>query len=426
MAIAEGELTEKQRNVQLAEMTDDVAALVLRDNYFQTQVLSVTGRIASLLLDAQGRFMQYLEKAGQLNRAIEFLPDDDAIAARRAHGQGLTNPEHAVLLAYCKMWLYDELLASTLPDDPWVGTALTRYFPQALGKRFAAYMPRHALKREIIATHVTNSMINRVGSTYVHRLTETTGSRPHEVVRAYLLSREIFGFVPLWQAIEALDNIVDDAVQSTMLIDTSRQLERGTTWFLRSRRLAEDMAATISHFTPRVEALSVRLPQLLDAADRARVAAAVAAYTAQGVPEQLAQRVVTLDTLYSTLDIVEVAGTTKRPVELVAETYFDLSARLGLPWLRERIAALPADAHWQMLARGAMHDDLSGLLRTITASVLASGGDVAHATELITGWRERNGRAIDRAQQLLAELHATASADAAMLSVALRELRNLV
>ena len=426
MAIADGELTEKQRNVQLAEMTDEVAALVLRDNYFQTQVLSVTGRIASLLLDAQGRFMQYLEKAGQLNRAIEFLPDDEAIAARRAHGQGLTNPEHAVLLAYCKMWLYDELLASTLPDDPWVETALTRYFPQALGKRFAAYMPRHALKREIIATHVTNSMINRVGSTYVHRLTETTGTRPHEVVRAYLLSREIFGFVPLWQAIEALDNIVDDAIQSTMLIDTSRQLERGTTWFLRSRRLAEDMAATIAHFTPRVEALSVRLPQLLDAADRERVAAAVAAYTAQGVPEHLAQRVVTLDTLYSTLDIVEVAGTTKRPVELVAEIYFDLSARLGLPWLRERIAALPADAHWQMLARGAMHDDLSGLQRTITASVLASGGDIGDATELITAWRERNARAIDRAQQLLAELHATASADAAMLSVALRELRNLV
>jgi glutamate dehydrogenase len=329
-----------------------------------------------------------------------------------------------VLLAYGKMWLYDELLASTLPDDPWIETALVRYFPQALAEKFAGYMSRHALRREIIATHVTNSMVNRVGSTYVHRLAETTGTQPHEVVRAYLLSREIFGFVPLWQAIEALDNTVDDAVQSTMLIDTSRQLERGTTWFLRSRRLAEDMAATIAHFTSRVEALSVRLPQLLDAADRARVDAAVAAYTAQGVPEQLAQRVVTLDTLYSTLDIVEVAGTTKRPVELVAEVYFDLSARLGLPWLRERIAALPATAHWQMLARGAMHDDLSGLQRTITAAVLA-GGERADAAELISGWREGNGRAIDRAQQLLSELHATGSTDAAMLSVALRELRNL-
>ena len=270
-----------------------------------------------------------------------------------------------------------------------------------------------------------NSMVNRVGSTYVHRLSETTGARPHEVVRAYLLSREIFGFVPLWQAIEALDNVVDDAVQSTMLIDTSRQLERGTTWFLRSRRLTENMASTIAHFTPRVEALSKRLQDLLDTADRARVARAVAAYTAQGVPEQLAQRVVTLDTLYSTLDIVEVAGATKRPVELVAEVYFDLSARLGLPWLRERIAGLPADAHWQMLARGAMHDDLSGLVRTITGGVLGDGGNVTDAPGLIGAWQERNGRAIERAHELLAELRAAASTDAAMLSVALRELRNL-
>ncbi len=425
MAISEGELTEKQRNVQLAEMTDEVASLVLRDNYFQTQVISVTGRVAPLLLDAQGRFMQYLEKTGRLNRAIEFLPDDAEIAARVARGRGLAGPERAVLLAYCKMWLYDELLESPLPDDPWVATALTRYFPHALGERFGAYMPRHALRREIIATHVTNSMINRVGSTYVHRLAETTGTRSHEVVRAYLLSREIFGFVPLWQAIEALDNTVDDAVQSAMLIDTSRQLERGTTWFLRSRRLTEDMAATIAHFTPRVEALSTRLPDLLDAADRSRVAAAVAAFTAQGVPEHLAQRVVTLDSLYSTLDIVEVAGTAKRPVELVAEIYFDLSTRLGLPWLRERIAALPADAHWQMLARGAMHDDLSSLQRTITGGVLAEGGDLTAATDLIGAWRERNARAIERVQSLLAELRTGGSADAAMLSVALRELRNL-
>jgi glutamate dehydrogenase len=425
MAIVEGELTEKQRNAQLAEMTDEVAALVLRDNYFQTQVLSVTGRIAPLLLDAQGRFMQYLEKAGRLNRAIEYLPDDEALAARRAQGHGLTSPERAVMLAYSKMWLYDELLASPLPDDPWIETALTRYFPHVLGEKFSAYMPRHALKREIIATHVTNSMVNRVGSTYVHRLSETTGARPHEVVRAYLLSREIFGFVPLWQAIEALDTAVDDAVQSTMLIDTSRQLERGTTWFLRSRRLAEDMALTIAHFTPRVEALSGRLPELLDAADRSRVAGAAAKYVAQGVPEGVAQRVVTLDTLYSTLDIVEVAGATKRPVELVAEIYFDLSTRLGLPWLRERVSALPADAHWQMLARGAMHDDLSGLQRTITGEVLAGGGDRAAAGGLIDAWKDRNGRAIERVLQLLTELRAAGATDAAMLSVALRELRTL-
>ena len=425
LAVADGELTEKQRNVQLAEMTDDVAALVLRDNYFQTQVLSVTGRITRQLLDAQQRFIQYLEKEGRLDRAIEFLPTDDEFAERRANGQGLTSPEAAVLFAYAKMWLYDELVASPLPDDAWVASALARYFPGGLKVRYSGYMDRHPLKREIIATHVTNSMLNRVGSTFIHRLMESSGARSHEIVRAYLLSREIFGFVALWKPIEELDNRVDDALQSAMLIDMSRELERGTMWFLRSRRLADDMGATIAHFASRVDALAARLPELLDAAGRARVAAAVSDYAAKGVPEAIAARVVTLDALYSTLDIVEVAAATNRPVELVAEVYFELSTRLELPWLRAMIDYLPGDQHWKMLARAAMQDDLSGLQRTIAGEILTGGGDAAARDALMQDWQGRNRRAIERLQALLEELRAAPTTDSAMLAVALRELRNL-
>ena len=426
LPIAEGELTEKQRNALLAEMTDDVAGLVLRDNIFQTQVLSVTGHIAPQLLDAQARFMQFLEKGGRLNRAIEFLPSDEELAERRTAGRGLTSPERAVMLAYSKIWLYDELLASSLPDDPWVATALVRYFPAALEATYATYMARHPLKREIIANHVTNSMINRVGSTFVHRLSEMTGTRPHEVVRAYLLSREVFGLVPLWMAIEALDNKVDDAVQSTMLIDTSAQLERGTTWFLRSRRLGDDMGATIANFAPRVAELSERLPKLLDASERARIDAAAARYVAQGVPKDLAVRVVTFDTLYATLDIAEVAANAKQPVDPVATVYFDLANKVGVPWLREKIAALPGDEHWRMLAKNAMQDDLSGLQRALTGTVLANAGaNGASPAKLVAAWQDTNRRALERAEQLLAELRAVPSPDAAMLSVALRELRSL-
>ncbi|MDN3922653.1 NAD-glutamate dehydrogenase [Roseateles violae] len=426
LASGDGELTEKQRNTLLPEMTDEVAALVLRDNIFQTQVLSVTGRIAPMLMDAQTRFMQFLEKSGRLDRAIEFLPSDEEIAERRGKSQGLTNPERAVLLAYCKIWLYDELLDSTLPDDPWVSTALQRYFPSLLQQRFAGYMPRHPLRREIIATHVTNSMINRVGSTFVHRLQETTGARPFEVVRAYLLSREIFGMVSLWQGIEALDNQVADELQSQMLIDTSRQLERGTKWFLRSRRLIDDMGETIEHFTSNVEKLGARLPQLLDADERARVDAAAAHYIAGGVPAALAERVVTFGTLYATLDIAEIAGSARWPVELVAAIYFDLANKLGMPWLRDKINALPGDQHWQMLAKGAMLDDLWGLQRAIASAVLAgSGGDGESPEALVDAWQASNGRTIERAAQLLGELRAVPAPDAAMLSVALRELRGL-
>ena len=425
LPIAEGELTEKQRNALLVEMTDDVAALVLRDNVFQTQSLSVTGRIAPQLLDAHQRFMQFLEKTGRLNRALEFLPADEEIAERRAKGIGLTVPERAVLLAYSKIWLDDGLRASTQPDDPWIATALARYFPKALRARYAGYMPRHPLKREIIATYVTNSMVNRVGSTFVHQVIETTGAKPDEVVRAYLLNREVFGFVDLWLAIETLDNVVDDAVQSAMLLATSRLIGRGTTWFLRSRRLAEDMAATIAHFTPQVGALATQLPQLLDPGERARIDAEVATYVAKGVPQPLALRVVAFETLYAALDIVEVAGAAKRRVEAVAELYFALATRLGLPWLREKIAALPGDAHWQMLAKGAMQDDLSSLQRTLTAEVLSGGGDISAPSKLIAAWEDRNRRGVERVTQLFVELRGAAAIDAPMLSVALRELRNL-
>jgi glutamate dehydrogenase len=268
-------------------------------------------------------------------------------------------------------------------------------------------------------------MLNRVGSTFVHRLMETTGAGPHEVVRAYLLSREVFGFVALWKAIEALDNKVDDALQSAMLIDMSRELERGTTWFLRSRRLGEDMAATIAHFAPRVEALAAGLPALLDAPGRARIGAAVGEHVAKGVPEALAGRVVTLDSLYLTLDIVEVAGATTRPVELVAEIYFELSTRLELPWLRAMIGRLPGEAHWQLLARTAMGDDLSGLQRSIAVEVLSAASGITTRDELLASWQERNRRATERARRLLDELRAAPATDASMLAVALRELRNL-
>jgi glutamate dehydrogenase len=425
LAVADGKLTEQQRDALLAEMTGDVAALVLRDNYFQTQAVSAMNRIAPHLLDAQLRFIQYLEKNGRLNRAIEYLPSDDEIAERRSKGKALTTPEGAVLLAYSKIWLYDEILASPLPDDPWVGTALSRYFPPALRTAYATYMARHPLSREIISTHVINSMLNRVGSTFVHRLMETTGAKPHEIVRAYLLTREIYGFVALWQEVEALDNKIDDAVQMQMLVDSSRLIERGTMWVLRSRRLSDDMAATIAQFTPRVEALASRLPELTGGGDRTRVDAVVDAYVAKGAPQALAARIVALDTLYSTLDIVEVGDAAKRPVELVADIYFSVSTRLGIPWLRGKIASLPEDQHWRRLAKGAMLDDLSGLQRTVTTEVQVGGGNLDAPPALIAAWQERNRRAIERGDRLLGELRAAPALDAAMLSVALREMRTL-
>ncbi len=421
LVVAEGELTEKQRNALLASMTNEVGQLVLRDNYFQTQALSVAGRLAPRLLDGEQRFIQFLEKAGRLKRALEFLPDDEEIATRRARGLGLVNPERAVLLAYSKIWLYDELLASSVPDDPWCATALERYFPTAVRKTHASYMPRHPLRREIIATHLLNSMVNRVGATFVHRIAEASGERPPAIVRAYLLTREVFGLVPLWQSIEALDNKVPDSVQSEMLIESDRLISRATLWFLRARRLHDEMGATIEHFAPAVESVYRCLDPILA---EGGPAARVGRFAERGVPEDIARRVVAGDTLYAALDMAEVASATGRPVETVARAYFAVASELNVPWLQDRIAALPAESYWQTLAKGAMRDDLSGLQKSVTANVLAAGAD-GEAPELVARWKKANSGAVERATRLLAELRAMATTDAAMLSVALRELRNL-
>jgi len=423
LVMADGELTEKQRNALLAQMTDQVAALCLRDNYFQTQSLAVSGRLQGPLLDAQQRFIQFLEKAGRLNRALEFLPSDEEIAERRAAKVGLAAPERAVLLAYSKMWLVDEFMASSLPEDEWVAGALGRYFPQTLREVYAGVMPRHPLRREIIATHVVNSMVNRVGSTFVHRLIESTGAKVSEIVRAYLLTREVFGFVPLWQSIEALDSKVPDAAQAEMVTEAGRLIVRATNWFLRSSRLAEPLEPTIDHFRPGVEAIYGRLTELVDAPAAAHIEVLASGWERAGVPSEVARRVAALETLFAALDIAEVAAGTGRAAETVAGAYFGVTSKLGLAWLRDRIGALPGDGHWQALAKSAMRDDLAGLQRSLATNALAAAPE--GQGDPVAAWEARQRGTMERAGRILGELRAVQSPDLAMLSVGLRELRNL-
>ncbi|HYE41314.1 MAG TPA: NAD-glutamate dehydrogenase domain-containing protein, partial [Ramlibacter sp.] len=415
---ADGELTTRQRNTLLPQMTDDVAALVLRDNYFQTQALSIAKRLAPQQLDEQARFIRFLEKKGELDRAIEFLPSDEEIAERKARGLGLVTPEQAVLLAYGKMWLNDELVASDLPEDPWIATALHRYFPRQLQEKFAGAIPRHPLKREIIVTHVLNSMVNRVGPTFVHRLGEITGATPPQVVRAYLAAREVFGLVPLWQGIEALDNRVPDEMQAAMVITLRALLGRATTWFLRSRRLFEPTQQQVGRFAPAVQALRAHAQQGAGESPRAR------GWIAAGVPAELAAQVDSADALFHALDIAEIAEATKRPLEFTAQVHAGVGERLGLPRMRQQIEALPTESFWQGLAKLALTDDLTDLQRSIAQEAI-SHPEAAAAAEVLDRWEAGNRQSLVRARRLLAELQDSSGSDLAMLSVALRELRNL-
>ena len=423
--VAAGDMTRKQRDELLAAMTDDVAESVLLDNYRQAQAISLTEALAPALLDEQARMMRALERAGKLDRQLEFLPDRDGLAERRAAGLGLTRPELAVLLAYSKVTLEDELVDSDLPDDPYLANDLERYLPPTLRERFPEQIRSHPLRREIITTHVINSMVNRAGPTFAHRLQEETGAAAPDVARAYTVAREVFDMRRLWREMSQLDNKVEASAQNELMIEGKRLLERAALWFLRNRRQPLDIAATVAQFGPGVRAMADELPHLLAKADLDGVVQTAERFAAQGVPEELAARVASLDALFSGLNVIEVASATGEPVGSVAGVWFALGARLDLHWLRNQIAGLPAETRWQALSKGALRDDLYSEQRELTAQVLRLGSGAGDAEARIDAWLDENRSSVARSQELLEDLREAEPLDIAMLSVALREIRNL-
>ncbi|TWA67081.1 glutamate dehydrogenase (NAD) [Azospirillum brasilense] len=422
--VVRGDMTLKQRDQLLAAMTDEVAGLVLADNYLQSQALTVARAQGPDALEAQARLIRSLEKAGRLNRAIEYLPDEEELSARMANREGLTRPELAVLLAYAKITLYDDLLASDLPDDPFMADDLTRYFPKPLRKAHAEAVGRHRLRREIIATSVTNSLVNRTGPTFVKEMMEKTGMGPGDVARAYTIVRDAFGLRSLWTGIEDLDNVVPAALQTSMILETVRHMERAAAWFLASCPQPLDIARETDAFRPGIETLLTGLDNVLDAEETARLTARVASYQEQGVPAELARRMAALPVLAAAPDLVRIAGRTGRGVADVAAVYFMLGRRFGLEWLRDKAAAAKAENHWQKQAVAALVDDLFAHQTALTTRVLEAV-DQLPAEAPVEAWIAHRRPVVERVEQLLSELRTQPNVDLSMLAVANRQLRGL-
>jgi glutamate dehydrogenase len=424
--VAAGEMTVKQRDRLLSEMTEEVAGLVLRDNYLQTQAISNSLAQSSLMADVHARYIRELESRGRLDRGLENLPGDEEFGERKSSGTGLTAPELAVLLSYSKITLYEDLLESDLPEDSYLAGELERYFPTPLGERFRGEMGEHRLARELVSTQVVNSLVNRAGSTFAFRLSEENGASAPEIARSYTVAREVFGMRDIWAEIEALDAAVSAQIQTRLLLDVRRLLERATRWLLRNRRPPLDIARTIEHFSDGARELTEKLPNLLLEADRNELERSVEALTVEGVPEELARRVVSLNSLFSALDIVDVATSESRAIEEVAAVYFTVGDRLWLHWLRERIDVLPRQDRWQTLARAALRDDLYGQQISLTADVLRSTSPPLHdAPQAVEAWIEARGTPASRALGMLSDIRNGGVYDLSTLSVALREIRNL-
>ena len=425
-AVKSGALEAGERTPLLASMTDEIAELVLADNYGQNVALASSVAQSPALLHVHARYMRALTSDGQLNRDLEFLPRDRVIGERRQAGIGLTEPELAVLLAYTKIVLNEQLLASDLLEDPYLEADLFRYFPSAVRDRLHDLIAVHPLRREIIATQVVNNLVNNAGTTFVFRMREETGAGSEEIARAHIVAREVFALDSFWKAVDELDNMVGADVQTRMRLAGRRLTERGARWFLLNRKHPIDLSEQVQEFTAGVTEVCAQLPKLLKGGDAQQLAGAAAELVEAGVPQELADRCAAASAAYSALDIVEVAKETGRaPVE-VAECYFDLVDRLGIGALRDRITALPRTDRWETMARAAVREDLYGAQAALTFDVLAAAPGESDPEARFDAWVQKNQAAVERARSILGEISSADSFDLAILSVALRVIRTLL
>ncbi len=419
-----GKLTRAERNKLLARMTKEVAALVLRNNYLQSQAISTLELQSAARLSEFQHLIRSLERTGVLNRTLEFLPLDDEFAERRKAGLGLTRPELAIMLAYSKIWLSNLLLASDVPEDPYLSSELQRYFPGPVSQRFPRAIPKHRLRREIIATATTNSLVNRMGPTFVARAQEETGCGPAEIARAYTAAREIFDMRKVWAQIEALDNRVTAKLQYEMMYQTSRLLRHVTYWLLARYKGGLHVNEAVAQFRRGVQELEENIAKLLVGAEKERFEAGLRKQVESGVPAALAARVASVEAHNASLDIVELAIENKQSVADVARIYFEVGTRIGLDWLREHVERLQVDGPWQAIARSGLRDGALRIHRRLTERVLARH-ERGSADARVTAWVSSAGDDLAQWQRTLNDMRTAGASDFATLSVGVEAVRKL-
>jgi glutamate dehydrogenase len=416
--VADGEMTTKQRNQLLDQMTDEVAELVLDNNRAQTLALMIARKQGLPMVNVHARYLDTLETEGWLDRSLEFLPTDKQIAERQSAGAGLQAPEFAVMIAYTKNANVTEMLKTDLPDDPVLQEDLIEYFPAPLRERFHDQILSHRLRREIATTQLVNQMVNLSGISYDHRMTEDTGASVTDVARAWLVAREVLDFPAWWDEIgDACPMVLDDWLE--VFLDCRRTAERCSLWFLRHRRPPVDIGHEIARFQAPVRALADELFECLRGPIREAAEATASARIEHGVSEALARRSAVWRVLHTAFDVIEVADRAGVEPLVAARRYWELFDRLELLWLWDGIGALPRSDRWQTQARGALRDDLLTALAELTENVL----DTPEQT--IAAWWSANERSLERALTQLTQIRRADNFDITNTSVALRQLRNL-
>jgi glutamate dehydrogenase len=393
--LRERRLTLEARNELLGQMTDEVAGLVLRNNYLQTLALSLAERRGAEDLGFENRLMQLLEARDLLHRGVEFLPSDSEIAERRLRGQSLTRPELAVMLAYAKISLFKDLLDSDVPDDPYLARELFRYFPKPISERFRDAVEAHRLRREIIATMLANSMINRGGPSFVARVADETGAEAPAIAKAFAAARDSYAMTDVNGAIDALDGKVSGVIQLSLYSKVQDLLLDRVDWFLRNVDLSRGLAEIVAHYRSGISSVDAALAKTLPEGQQAARAARASELIAAGVSDRLATRVASFPELAAAPDITMVADDTKRPIEVVTGVYFSVAAYFRLHRVITAAQAIELKDHFDRLALDRALVQITSSERALTAEALATGQTGENAVQ---AWAEQRGREIERAR----------------------------
>jgi len=430
--VADGVLPAEQRNPLLAEMTDEVAALVLADNYAQNEVLGVGRAHAAQMASVHARLVDHLAATTGLDRKLEVLPARSQFAALEQSGDGLTSPELATLLAHVKLALKDEVLDSDLPDDEVFAEILPLYFPSPLRERYRDAIAAHPLHREIITTVLVNGVVDGGGVSFAFRLNEELSASATDAVRAFTVASGVYDLPGLWRQVRELDNALPADVQNDLMLESRRLLDRVARWFLVNRPQPLRVGGEISRFAPVVTELAPQITALLRGREDAVVTAATQELAGRGVPDALATQVAALLYTFGLLDVVEVFAMASKgshgPKSALeaAELYYALSEHLEMDRMLTSVTALKRGNRWHSLARLALRDDLYGSLRAITFDVLRTAEPGTTADERIAIWEKTNASRLARARAALSDIAEAGQLDLATLSVATRQIRGMV
>jgi glutamate dehydrogenase len=430
--VRDGRLEGAARNALLASMRDEVAELVLRNNYRQTLALSIAEATAADDIDAYGRFMRLLERRGKLNRAIEYLPDEEALRERKEAGQALTRPEMSVLMAYAKITLFDDLLEGQAVDDAHLARDLARYFPRRIAEEYGDAIPGHRLKREIIATMLANDIVNTGGITFVSRICEAAGVNPSDVTRAYVAARDAFALRDLRIRVNDLDNKVPAQTQTELHLAVIAFLRRQVLWFLRYQPLNFDIGEVIARYAPVIEGLWPVMRETLSEFERAQCEERITAFEAKGVPRELAESVCLLEPMSTACDIADIAAETGCSVAAVAQVYCAMGAALELDALRAEATGLTPPEHWERMALKRAVEETYRQQRILVQAAIAQAGALACGPDgaadgaaIVAQWEEAHSNDVARLRQLFQDMNQAGPLSAAKLAITAAQMRDL-